>query len=368
MDTIQLDLIFEDGCDFTKKEEERIRKTLDRLESPYGHSYCDVLRNGVIYGNETKVIVKLSFPRFYFENNAYLISTYSECREVQKHFVEQLQKNKFLKKVKAIKITRVDIPFTYLMKEDKEFHNYSNVFKILASAFTKRYSRVEGKSVVDTKKKKEQTVTFTDAPVASAYNTKIMIYNQKLNLDSKLKEEIDLRKTLEKFPDLPRRMRIEMSKRINRKEMSLKDFQKFELFEEYSNKYKKELKNLLFDEELLDGVYEEEVEKLAEILEEERKFQKKRFTYKNFLSEYVEDIYDYRILRGAVKSIIFNESTKESAITEIRKELKSSEERKGLIVIGVRDIVEDIADTIKKSFKGQRKKKVKEDEWGKCPF
>lgn len=368
MDTMQLDLIFEDGCDFTKKEEERIRKTLDRLESPSGYSYCDVLRSGVVYGKkETKIIVKLSFPRFYFENNAYLISTYSECRKVQRHFVEQLQKNKFLKKVKAIKITRVDIPFTYLMKEDKEFHNYSNVFKILASAFTKRYSRVEGKSVVDTKKKKEQTVTFTDAPVASAYNTKIMIYNQKLNLDSKLKEEIDLRKTLEKFPDLPRRMRIEMSKRINRKEMSLKDFQKFELFEEYSNKYKKELKNLLFDEELLDDVYEEEIEKLADILEEEREVQKKRFTYKNFLSEYVEDIYDYKILRDAVKSVISNKKTRESAITEIRKELKSSEERKGLIVIGVRDIVEDIATTIKKSFKGQ-KKKNKEDEIEEWPF
>ena len=151
------------------------------------------------------------------------------------------------------------------------------------------------------------------------------------------------------------------------KGMSLKDFQKFELFEEYSNKYKKELKNLLFDEELLDDVYEEEIEKLADILEEEREVQKKRFTYKNFLSEYVEDIYDYKILRDAVKSVISNKKTRESAITEIRKELKSSEERKGLIVIGVRDIVEDIATTIKKSFKGQ-KKKNKEDEIEEWPF
>ncbi|MGL5021763.1 MAG: hypothetical protein ACRC5S_00530, partial [Cetobacterium sp.] len=92
------------------------------------------------------------------------------------------------------------------------------------------------------------------------------------------------------------------------------------------------------------------------------------FTYKNFLSEYVEDIYDYRILRGAIKSIISNESTREGAITEIRKELNIQEERKGLIVIGVRSIVKDIADTIEKSFKGQRKKKVKKEEWEDSPF
>ena len=174
MDTIQLELIFEDGCDFTREEERKIKRTLEGLESPLGYSYCDLLKGrGVVYGEkDTKIMVKLSFPRFYFENNAHLITTYVECRKVQKYFVEQLQKNKLLKKVKAIKITRVDIPFTYLMREDKEFYDYSNVFKILESAFTKEYPRIEGKSFVDTKKKREQTVTFTDSPSLAAYNTK----------------------------------------------------------------------------------------------------------------------------------------------------------------------------------------------------
>lgn len=370
MDTIQLDLIFKNGCDFTREEERKIKRTLEGLESPLGYSYCDLLKGrGIVYGEkETKIMVKLSFPRFYFENNAYLITTYVECRKVQKHFVEQLQKNKLLKKVKAIKITRVDIPFTYLMREDKEFYDYSNVFKILESAFTKEYPRIEGKSLVDTKKKREQTVTFTDSPSLAAYNTKIMIYNQKLNLDSKLKGDIDIKKTLERFPDLPRRMRIEMSKRINRKEMSLEDFKKFQLFKEYLNKYKQELKKLLFDEKLLDTVYEEETEKLAEILDEEKEYREDSFRYKNFICDYREDIYDYRILRGALKSVIAKRKTRESAITEIRKELNIQEEKKGFIVIGIRDIVEDIADTIKKSFKGQRKKKVEKDEWEDSPF
>lgn len=368
MDTIQLDLIFEDGCDFTREEERRIRKTLDGLESPLGYSYCDVLRNGIIYGEEIKVIVKLSFPRFYFENNAYLISTYDECKKVQRYFIKQLQEDRRLQKIKAIRITRVDIPFTYIMEKDKRFYDYMNIFKVLALAFNKTYEETEVKSMVDTLKKREQTVIYANTPTISAYNKKITIYNQMKNLDSKITEDIDMKKTLEKYPDLPRRIRIEMSKRIKRKEMTLKEFGKYNLFEEYSIKYKEELKKLLFDKELLDEVYEEEIEKLSEILDEEREFQKKRFTYKNFLSEYVEDIYDYKILREALKIIITKRKTREGAITEIRKELKKSEERKGLIVIGVRSIVKDIADTIEKSFKGQRKKKVEKDELEGSPF
>lgn len=369
MDTIQLDLIFEDGCDFTREEERKIKRTLDGLESPSGFSYCDVLKSGVIYGKEeTKIIVKLSFPRFYFENNAYLITTYAECAEVQKHFVEQLKEDKLLSKIKAIKVTRVDIPFTYLIKEGKNFYDYTNVFKVLALAFTKTYKEIEVKSIVDTLEKKEQTIIYADTPTISAYNKKITIYNQMENLDSKNRKPIDKDRTLEKYPDLPRRMRIEMSKRISRKRMALKEFGKYELFKEYLEKYKEELEEFLFDEELLDIVYEEEIEKLAEILEEEKECRRGSFRYKNFICDYREYIYDYKILREALKIVIAKGKTRESAITEIRKELNIQEERKGLIVIGVHKIIEDIADTIKNSFKGQRKKKVEKDEWEDCPF
>lgn len=366
MDTTQLDLIFEKGTEFTRKEERRIRTTLDGLESPSGSSYCDVLKSGVIYGEEeTKIIVKLSFPRFYFENNAYLIKTYVECAKVQRHFVKQLKEDKLLKKIKTIRVTRVDIPFTYIMDEDKEFHDYSNIFKILAFSFTQQYPEVEAKSIVDTIKKREQTVIYADTPTISAYNKKITIYNQMKNLDSKNRETIDIERTLEKYPELPRRMRIEMSKRIKRKEMTLKEFGEYELFKEYLKKYKEELKELLFDEELLDRVYEEGIENLSEILKEEKEYRGDSFTYKKFISDYKEDIYDYKLLKGAVKNVVLKQKTRESAITEIRKELNIQEEKKGLIVIGVHDIVEEIADTIKKSFKGQRKKKNK---WEDSPF
>ncbi|MDX8335107.1 hypothetical protein [Candidatus Cetobacterium colombiensis] len=372
MDTMQAELIFKKGTEFTRKEEERIGKTLDRLESPFGFSYCDVLKSGVIYGrDETKIIVKLSFPRFYFENNAHLITTYAECAKVQKHFVKQLKEDKLLSKIKAIRVTRVDIPFTYLIEEGKNFYDYTNVFKVLALAFTKTYKEIEVKSIVDTLKKREQTIIYADTPTISAYNKKITIYNQMKNLDSKNTELIDMERTLEKYPDLPRRMRIEMSKRIKRKEMTLKEFGEYELFKEYLEKYKRELKKLLFDEELLDIVYEEGVENLSEIFEKEKEYRGNSFTYKKFVSDYKEDIYDYKFLKGAVENVISKQKTRESAITEIRKELNIQEERKGLIVIGVRKIIEDIAKTVKKSFKGQRKKKAKKDEWdnlGEFPF
>lgn len=369
MDTIQLDLIFKNGCDFTREEERKIKRTLEGLESPLGYSYCDLLKGrGIVYGEkETKIMVKLSFPRFYFENNAYLITTYKECNYVQRHFVKQLKEHKFLNKIKAIRITRLDIPFTYIMEEGKEFYDYSNVFKILALTFTQKYKEVKAKSIVDTIEKREETIIYADTSDIGAYNMKVTIYNQQLNVQGK--ERINMNKTLRRYPDLPRRMRIEMSKRINRKKMLLEEFKKFQLFEEYLKKYKEEFDKVMFNKESLKKVNKDQVEQLSKILVKYKEKKGESFTYENFILKKKEKIYDYKILRDCIGLLDYKKKTKENAIKAIRKALMEEIEKdEGRFVMEVRDIVEDIADTIKKSFKGQRKKKVEKDEWEDSPF
>lgn len=53
------------------KEEISIRERLDGLRSPINYTYCEE----ITYDKEIKVIVKLSFPRFYFGNNVYLVKS-----------------------------------------------------------------------------------------------------------------------------------------------------------------------------------------------------------------------------------------------------------------------------------------------------
>lgn len=367
MDTVQMDLIFKKGIEFNKKEEKEIIKRLSELSSFYGHNYCDILKD-INYGKETKVIVKLSYPRFYFGNNAYLINSFKECKEVQKHFVSQLQEDKLLKNIEKIKVTRIDIPFTYMMKKNYYFYNYTNVYKILALVFSEKYRNVRSKSIIDTISRKEETVIYSDTKNISAYNTKITIYNQILNLESKDGKYINIKKILKIYPKLPQRMRIEMSKRINRKAMSLKEFKKYDFFLKYSEKYKEELDKVMFNENLINEIYNQKIKILTEILKEYKKSKGKKFTYENFILDKKEDIYDYEILKEAIKKSIINKKSQENAMMTVRKVFKELEKNDGRITIGVRKILKEIKKTIDKSFREERKELKNKGEWDNCPF
>ena len=48
---------------------------INSLVSPYGYTFCDVLE----VSNTGNLIIKISYPRYFFGNNAYLITRRSEC-------------------------------------------------------------------------------------------------------------------------------------------------------------------------------------------------------------------------------------------------------------------------------------------------
>ena len=67
-------------------------------------------------------------------------------------------------------------------------------------------------------------------------------------------------------------------------------------------------------------------------MEEEREKAGLTFSYKLFIIENKEDIYDYKILKMALKKVIENTKTREGAITRTRKIIEICESAWGIIL------------------------------------
>lgn len=85
MDTIAVNLIFKK--EFSRMEVVcEIKDYIRNITSPYGYRYCDILPNN----SKNQILVKISYPRYFYGNNAYLIKTSDEYFEVQEDFAKAL--------------------------------------------------------------------------------------------------------------------------------------------------------------------------------------------------------------------------------------------------------------------------------------
>ena len=321
MDTIEVrvDLHFSIDID----ELDTLKKDFITLRSPFGYRYCDVLEEA--RGRDRGLIIKISYPRYYYGNNAYLVTSKSKCLKVQEHFVKSIQNFvKFIqddtsarKLVLGIKLTRVDIPFTYYMEKGLEFNSYWNIYKIFASVYTIRKRNARAKGYLDLLDDKYETVIYSDnGKTDKSSNNRLMIYNQELNLRNKLSEE-EFERVSKDYPDLISRMRLEVAKRIRRKGFSLDEFKNFDILSEYFQQYKNYILENILNKDDLEQKYNKKAEEVAKKLADER--DRRTFTYKNFIYRNFYAIGDYEILRRAVKIAIPKGKTRESAITTIRK-------------------------------------------------
>lgn len=174
-----------------------------------------------------------------------------------------------------------------------------------------------------------------------------MIYNQDLNISDKYKDTYQ--NIIKEFPDLKKRIRIEVSKRIRRKPMGISTFAKFDIFSLYFPRFKRYLLDNLLNVDDLEMIYREKIENLTNLLVEERD-EKRNFTYEAFLLEHIHDIWDYEILRKALKKAIPNVKTYENAITAIRKILKKYEEINSIMILEVYDTFYKIFENISNVF------------------
>ncbi|WP_338964172.1 hypothetical protein [Fusobacterium nucleatum] len=341
MDTISIKLEYSDKYKIYLNELESIKRNLNSFKSEYGYTYIDVLES-----NEKCMIIKISYPRFFKGNNAFLITKISECLEVQEYFVQQLKLYGYINFFPNINLIRVDIPFTYYMKGEEDFCYYQNIFKIFAYIYKKNKLNASPKAIQDILSGKQETLYYTDTKVIANYNSRIMIYNQDLNISDKYKDTYQ--NIIKEFPDLKKRIRIEVSKRIKKASIFIKDFANFNILGHYFSSFKKYLLDNLINTDDLEIIYREKVEELTNLLIQER--EKRNFTYEAFLLEYINDIWDYEILRRAVKKATANVKTYENAITSIRKILKKYEERNSVMILDVYNTIYKISEDIENIF------------------
>lgn len=325
MDTIEIVVGLQKGI--TLEEVTMLQNSFNNLKSTYGYTYCDVLqmtKNG-------SLAVKISYPRFFKRINAYLISTRRECFEVQKHFIEYIKCDPYLKAlIKDINLTRVDIPFTYYMGEEENFHNHQNIFMIFAQVYQIKKPRSSTKGIIDLVSKEQETLTYADTKSISSYNSKLVIYDQYKNILSKTEEPM-MEDITANYPDLRKRIRFEVSKRIRRKPLSLEEFKRFDIYLSYFEEYKGYILDNVLDIEIIEMLYNQASGRLAQILYSERA--SRNFNYEVFILKNLSRIYDYEILRRALKIEIENISTRENAVTKVRKILNDYQESTGIIVL-----------------------------------
>ena len=225
------------------------------------------------------------------------------------------------------------------MKEEEDFCHYQNIFKIFAYIYKKNESNASPKAIQDILSGKQETLYYADTKVIANYNSRIMIYNQDLNISDKYKDTYQ--NIIKEFPDLKKRIRIEVSKRIRRKPMGISTFKKFDIFSLYFPRFKRYLLDNLLNIDDLEIFYKKKIEELTNLLVEEKE-KKRNFTYEAFLLEYINCILDYEILRRALKESTSNIKTYENAITAVRKLLKGYEEKNNIMILDVYNTIHKI--------------------------
>lgn len=337
MDTIEVKFNFRGNP--LLEEIESFKNHVSSLTSPKGYRYCDFLRfSRTKKEKKLGAIFKISYPRYFNGDNSYLITTRKECFEVQEHLINSILCDPFFRAIIVdVKLARVDIPFTYYMREDMDFHSYINAYKIFALVYNIKKEEMRAKGYIDLIDEKYETVVYSDnGKTDKSSNDRLMIYNQYQNLKTKLGEE-RIEEIIANSQELKRRMRLEVSKRIRREPFSLENFKNFDILGEYFDDYKNYILENVLNREIIENLYNEKVKNLSELLSQNRALG--NFNYEVFILKNLDNIYDYKILRRALGIEIDNSKTRESAITRVRKILNEYEKEERIIIMDTYKII-----------------------------
>lgn len=286
-----------------------------------------------------KSIFKISYPKFIGENNATLITNKEDVLKCNKRFVEILKEIR-PNDMMTLNINRIDIPITYIMPENKSFTQYKSMFYLLAKIYEKRVGKECGtKGIIDLKENEFQTVVYADAKNVNDYNCKVVFYDQHARYKDTYGGNIE--ELVKKHPDLNRRMRIEVSKKINRKSMELGKFGEFDLLGEYNEEFMRYTLDKLFN-----------VDVLWNEMEEQKSKWKIWFNAKipNFVGkglwEVIKEEDMYEPMRSVMTELNLEKKNFEARITSLRKELKRIETRENRMIIDLYDEVLKIRGSI----------------------
>ena len=141
MDTIEISLIL-NNIDISKLQV--LREEISSLISPFGYRFIDIIE----FSRKGNLVLKISYPRYFSGTNVYLIRSRRECFEVQKYFCQEiLEDNKWKEFIAGIKLSRVDIPFTFYV--DTVFSHYRNIFYIFAHVYDLKKKKAHSRAFID---------------------------------------------------------------------------------------------------------------------------------------------------------------------------------------------------------------------------
>lgn len=233
MDTISITLTFNQPLN--EKEIEAIEKC----------QYISVKSRGKIKAND--LIIKLSYPKFKGNTNATLIHDSETVLACNKEFVRVIRSLRPTGSI-IMKLNRIDIPFTVYMKDGKSFNDYIGVFYTMGYIHINKNNGRKVISISNFMEDQLETLTFTDTLNLKDYNHKIVIYNQYKRFHDTYTGGFKSL-LIQEHPDLYKRIRIEVSKKINRHPFKLEEFESMDLYSEYCNSFIEYILNNLYDED-----------------------------------------------------------------------------------------------------------------------
>lgn len=337
MDTIEIRLNLKKGLELDTINQLRTFIT-SLVSEKEGYRYCDVLE----ISPKGDLIVKISYPRYFAGTNACLIRSRNDCIRVQTHFINSIFSDVYWASIiEDITLTRVDIPFTYWMKQDEIFASYQNIFYIFAFVYARKKENARTKAYMDLQNRNFETLIYSpNGCVGKGANNKLEVYNQALNLRNKLEDDAWYN-VVNTYEDLPTRIRMEVSKRIRRrKNFSPNEFATFDILGTYFEDYKSYVLDNVLDFNVIDELYKNWAYELSVKLSEARKI--RGFNYGEFIYQNQTIIHDYEVVRRALGMAIDNINTRENAITRVRQILMQYENTHNILLMDVYAILKQM--------------------------
>lgn len=299
---------------------ETLKMLINNIKSEFGFCYVDFLSMNTQYN----FTLKVSYPRYYKGINAYLVNSSNEVLRVNQNLVIQL--NILFHNIGIINYTinliRVDIPFTYEKPSNLTFNDYFEVFRLLCISYnntkqSKKQKKISTTGIIGMITREIETVNFTN----SSGNIEVCIYNQYLNILRKTSNLQMMNQYIQFYPDLVNRIRIEVRKRIQRKEFTPYEFTNFNILEEYLPQHKNFLLKYLFNKNVFDTIKNDFIYQLDNSYKLYLQ-NHGRINYESWVLENKSLIIDYSIIREVLVRNIKNKKTLENAITSVRRILE----------------------------------------------
>lgn len=274
--------------------------------------------------------IGFSVPKFFSDTNVYLVNS-SDFNIFKKAVMSIFGPIT----ISAI-VTRVDTPFTYLMQPNESFNDYAHIFRLLSYAYYASNNKGSFKNFEDTLTQTKECYRLGNSTNINKSNFKINIYDQykKLEDSDTSYGKRKFKKIEQEFPDLSRRIRLEVSRKVNR------SLETFYYEDEYSESYNS-LKKTIFNEENISVI-------LEDILED----------YSNLFTKYghfIESIifhggyFEYDLFRKFLKNMTSNPKTLETRITKARRFLDDLGES-SLYKIKLRKVISNMEKEFKKQI------------------